>query len=402
MPDDFKHLVDTLHQHELGVVIEWLPAYFPGDSHGLVRFDGSPLYENASRRGVDQDWNTYLFDYGQPEVADFLVSNALFWLDDYHVDGLRMDSVSMMLHRYDPSRDGGRAPDLFGGREDLEAISLLRRINDRVHTEFPGAITIAVETTAWPAISRPTIAGGLGFDYAWDVGWAHDISSYMTRDPVERKACHDLLTFRTLYAFNENYILPLARGEPAGGSSSILARMPGDEWRKAANLRLLYGYMFAQPGKKLLSLGDEPGTEPTTTETAPQSGLARWIRDLNTTYRAEPALHMCDCRPDGFSWIDCNDVAQSVLCLLRKARANDALILVVCNFTPVPRHNYRVGVPRGGEWKEILNSDATIYGGSGQGNLGGVEASPINWHGQAWSVNLVLPPLAVVAFRNEA
>jgi len=409
-PHDFMSLIDTLHRRGLGVILDWVPAHFPNDEHGLTFFDGTHLYEHPDpRRGRQLEWNTSVFNFGKPEVANFLTSNALFWLDKYHADGLRVDAVASMLY-HDYSRKAGEwLPNEFGGRENLEAITLLRRVNERVHVEFPAAITFAEESTAWPMVSRPTNVGGLGFDYKWDLGWMHDTLDYMAHDPIERKDHHNRLTFRMLYAFTENFLLPLSHDEVVYGKRSLLNKMPGDAWQKFANLRLLFGYMFAQPGKKLMFMGDEFGQwnewnhdkalDWHLLDQPPHSGLKRWVRDLNTAYRAFPALHELDCHPDGFSWVDCNDVAQSVLSLLRRDRSTNDLVLVVCNFTPEPRHNYRVGVPRAGHWDEVLNGDATLYGGSGQGNIGGAKSNPVPWHGHPQSLNLTLPPLATVAFR---
>jgi len=411
-PHDFMFLVDTLHQRGIGVILDWVPAHFPRDEHGLGLFDGTHLYEHADpRRGHHQDWDTYIFNYGKPGVANFLISNALFWLDKYHVDGLRVDAVASMLYLDYSRKEGEWLPNEYGGRENLEAITLIRRVNERVHADYPDTLTFAEESTAWPMVSRPTNVGGLGFDYKWDLGWMHDTLSYMSHDPIERKDQHNRLTFRMLYAFSENFVLPLSHDEVVYGKGSLLRKMPGDDWQKFANLRLLFGYMYAQPGKKLLFMGDEFGqwrewdhdgsldwhllNEPR------NQGLKRWVRDLNTAYRAEKALHELDCHPDGFAWVDCNDVAQSVLCLLRKGRSEDDTILIACNFTPIPRHNYRVGVPFRGVWEEILNSDATLYGGSGQGNIGTVKTSPLSWHGYPQSLNLTLPPLGMVAFRHR-
>ena len=410
-PHDFMALVDTLHRRGLGVILDWVPAHFPNDEHGLTFFDGTHLYEHPDpRRGRQLEWNTSIFNFGKPGVANFLTSNALFWLDKYHVDGLRVDAVASMLY-HDYSRKAGEwLPNEFGGRENLEAITLLRRINERVHVEFPATITFAEESTAWPMVSRPTNVGGLGFDYKWDLGWMHDTLDYMAHDPAERKDHHNRLTFRMLYAFTENFVLPLSHDEVVYGKRSLLNRMPGDPWQQFANLRLLFGYMYAQPGKKLMFMGDEFGqwnewNHDTSLDwhlldQPLNQGLRRWVRDLNTAYRAFPALHELDCHPDGFSWVDCNDVAQSILSLLRRDRSTNDLVLIVCNFTPIPRHNYRVGVPRAGHWDEILNGDAPLYGGSGQGNIGGVKSAPIAWHGHPQSVNLTLPPLAMVAFRG--
>ncbi len=411
-PHDFMFLVDTLHQRGLGVILDWVPAHFPDDPHGLALFDGSHVFEHPDpRRGRHQDWDTYIFHYGKPGVANFLTSNALFWLDKYHIDGLRVDAVASMLY-LDYSRKAGEwLPNEYGGRENLEAIALLRHINERIHAEYPDTLTFAEDSTAWPMVSRPTNVGGLGFDYKWDLGWMHDTLDYLRYDPIERKNHHDRLTFRTLYAFAENFVLPLSHDEVVHEKGSLLQKMPGDDWQKRANLRLLFGYMFAQPGKKLMFMGDEFGQwsewnhdssldwhllqEPS------HQGLKRWVRDLNTTYRGEKALHELDCHPDGFSWIDCNDVGQSVLLMLRKGFSSDQAVVIACNFTPIPRHNYRVGVPRSGVWEEILNSDATIYGGSGKGNIGALKTSPVSWHGYPQSLNLILPPLAMVAFRRQ-
>ena len=413
-PDDFMAFVDTLHQRGIGVILDWVPAHFPRDEHGLGYFDGTHLYEHPDpRRGLHQDWDTAIFDYGRPGVAAFLISNAVFWLDKYHIDGLRVDAVASMLYLDYSRRDGQWLPNQYGGRENLDAVALLRRFNDRVHAEFPGVITIAEDSTAWPQVTRPPQVGGLGFDLKWDLGWMHDTLAFFGQDPIERKNHHNRLTFRMLYAFSERFVLPLSHDEVVHGKGSLLNKMPGDSWRKFANLRLLYGYMFTQPGKKLLFMGDEFGqwrewnhdtsldwhllSEPY------HAGLKRWVRDLNTAYRGEPALHELDCEPDGFAWIDCNDVEQSVLSMLRKPRSStsDDLILIACNFTPIPRHNYRVGAPRAGLWSELLNSDATLYGGSGQGNIGGLRTSPVSWHGHPQSLNLTLPPLGMVAFRSR-
>jgi 1,4-alpha-glucan branching enzyme len=407
-PLEFMFLVETLHQRGIGVILDWVPAHFPGDEHGLCHFDGTHLYEHSDPRlGRHQDWDTYIFNYGKPGVANFLISNALFWLDKYHIDGLRVDAVASMLYLDYSRKDGEWIPNEFGGRENLEAITLLRLFNERVHADYPGVVTFAEDSTAWPMVSRPTNVGGLGFDYKWDLGWMHDTLAYMSYDPIERKNHHNLLTFRMLYAFTENFVLALSHDEVVHEKGSLLDKMPGDEWRKFANVRLLMGYMYAQPGKKLLFMGDDFGqfrewNHDTSLdwhllEQPNHRGLARWVRDLNTLYRGERALHVLDCHPDGFSWIDCNDVAQSVICFLRKGGATDDPLLFVLNFTPVPRHNYRVGVPRAGTWQEILNSDATLYGGSGQGNIGSVKTSPVSWHGHFQSLNLILPPLAMIA-----
>jgi 1,4-alpha-glucan branching enzyme len=412
-PYDFMAMIDTLHQAGIGVILDWVPAHFPGDEHGLGFFDGTHLYEHADpRQGRHQDWDTFIFNYGRPQVANFLISNALFWLDKYHIDGLRVDAVASMLYLDYSRKDGEWVPNEYGGRENLEAISLLRRFNERVHAEFPGVLTIAEESTAWPMVSRPTNVGGLGFDLKWDMGWMHDTLSYMATDTLFRKHEHNKLTFRGLYAFTENFVLPLSHDEVVHGKGSLLGKMPGDPWQKFANVRLLFGYMFGQPGKKLMFMGCEFGqwrewnhdtsldwdllSEPL------HQGLRRWVRDLNTLYRGEPPLHELDCHPAGFLWVDPHDAEQSVVSLIRKGKSTEDLVLIVCNFTPIPRYNYRVGVPRSGHWEEILNGDATLYGGSGQGNIGGVNTTPVHWHGHPQSLNLTLPPLAMLALRWRA
>ncbi len=410
-PEDFMAFVDHLHGRGIGVILDWVPAHFPTDEHALGDFDGTHLYEHADpRQGFHQDWNTYIFNYGRPEVANFLISNALFWLDKYHIDGLRVDAVASMLYRDYSRKPGEWVPNEFGGRENLEAISLLRRVNEQVHSAFPGVLTIAEESTAWPMVSRRTDVGGLGFDLKWDLGWMHDSLHYFQEDPINRKYHHNNLTFRGLYAFTENFILPLSHDEVVYGKGSLLAKMPGDTWRKFANLRLLFGSMFAAPGKKLLFMGDEFGQgrewnhdgalEWDLLDDPNHSGLKRLVRDLNTLYRGVPALHELDTHPDGFRWVDADDSEQSVLSFLRQGHSSGETILFVANFTPVPRHNYRVGVPVSGHWAEILNSDAPIYGGSGQGNIGGVSTSPVSSHGQPRSLMLTVPPLAIVALRS--
>jgi 1,4-alpha-glucan branching enzyme len=362
--------------------------------------------------GEHRDWGTFIFNYGRTEVSNFLISNALFWLDKYHIDGLRVDAVASMLY-LDYSRQPGEwTPNRYGGRENLDAIAFLRRLNERVYADYPDVVTIAEESTAWPGVSRPTYLGGLGFGLKWDMGWMHDMLDYMALDPVHRKYHHDRLTFRMLYAFTENYVLPLSHDEVVHGKRSLLSKMPGDEWQKFANLRLLYGSMYAQPAKKLLFMGGEFGQWTEWNHDASldwhladyypmHRALARWVRDLNTLYRGEPGLHVYDCDPQGFEWIDCCDSEASVVSLLRKGKSPDDTIVVVANYTPVPRHNYRVGVPRGGYWEEVLNSDAPLYGGSGQGNLGGVTAAPVSCHGRDYLLNVTVPPLGIVFFKRK-
>jgi 1,4-alpha-glucan branching enzyme len=410
-PMDFMAMVDLLHQHDVGVIIDWVPAHFPTDGHALGYFDGTHLYEHSDpRQGFHPDWDTFIFNYGRPEVANFLISNALFWLDKYHIDGLRVDAVASMLYR-DYSREKGEwIANELGGRENLEAIALLKRVNELIHVQFPGVLTIAEESTSWPKVTRPPSEGGLGFDLKWDMGWMHDTLDYFQKDPIYRKHHHNQLTFRGLYAYSENFVLPLSHDEVVYGKGSLLNKMPGDAWRKFANVRLLFGYQFALPGKKMLFMGDDFGPwnewshdssldwhllgEPM------HAGLRRWVRDLNTLYRGSPELHELDHSPEGFTWIDASDAEQSVLSFVRKGHSTNAMILFVANFTPIPRINYRVGVPRAGHWPEILNGDADLYGGSGQGNIGGVSTTPVRAHGHEQSLNLTLPPLAVIALRS--
>jgi len=410
-PQDLMYLIDYLHQHGIGVILDWVPSHFPTDEHGLGYFDGTHLYEHADpRQGVHPDWNTLVFNYGRSEVQSFLLSNALFWLDKCHADGLRVDAVASMLYLDYGRKEGEWIPNEYGGRENLEAIGFLRRFNEEVYKRHPDVQTIAEESTAWPMVSRPTYVGGLGFGLKWDMGWMHDTLEYMSQDPIFRKYHHNQLTFRMLYAFHENFILPLSHDEVVYGKGSLLGKMPGDDWHRFANLRLLFGSMYAQPAKKLLFMGGEFGQwrewahdeslQWDLLQYAPHAGLRRWVTELNRLYRSEPALHELDCHPQGFEWIDCHDAASSVVSVTRKGKSTDDIVLVACNFTPVPRHNYRVGAPRGGFWREILNSDARDYGGSGQGNLGGVEAVPIGLHGRPYSFTLTLPPLAAVFFKH--
>ena len=411
-PQDFMYLIDRLHQEGIGVILDWVPSHIPNDEHGLGFFDGTHLYEHDDpRQGIHPDWNSFIFNYGRNEVRSFLLSNALFWLETYHADGLRVDAVASMLYLDYSRKKGEWIPNEYGGRENLEAISFLRRFNKEVYKNYPQVQTIAEESTSWPMVSRPTYVGGLGFGLKWDMGWMHDTLRYMSKDPLYRKFHHNLLTFRLLYAFHENFMLPLSHDEVVHGKGSLLGKMPGDDWQKFANLRLLFGYMYAQPGKKLIFMGGEFGQlrewsheeslEWHLLQYGPHAGLQRWVQDLNQLYRGEPALHEADSEPAGFEWIDCNDNDSSTISLLRKGRSSDDLLLIVCNFTPIPRPNYRVGAPRGGFWKEILNSDAWNYGGSGCGNMGGAEAAPIALHGRPYMLNLTLPPLAAVFLKSE-
>jgi 1,4-alpha-glucan branching enzyme len=410
-PQDLMYLIDALHQAGIGVILDWVPSHFPTDEAALGRFDGTHLYEHGDpRQGLHPDWNSFIFNYGRHEVRSFLLSSALFWLGKFHADMLRVDAVASMLYLDYSRRPGEWIPNRHGGHENLEAIDLLRRLNREVYARFPDVQTIAEESTAFPMVSRPTHLGGLGFGLKWDMGWMNDTLQYMGRDPIHRKYHHGQLTARLHWAFGENYMLPLSHDEVVHGKGSLWARMPGDAWRKHAQLRLLLGYMYALPGKKLLFMGSELA-EPVEWSHEREldwellglpahKGVQRWVRDLNTCYRAEPALHELDCDPAGFAWIDGADAEQSALAFLRRDRAGRE-IAVVCNFTPVPRHDYRLGVPRVGHWRELLNSDAELYGGSNQGNLGGVRSEPLAWHGQPQSIRATLPPLAICFFRAE-
>jgi 1,4-alpha-glucan branching enzyme len=411
-PQDFKYLVDVLHQHGVGVILDWVPSHFTTDEHGLGYFDGTHLFEHADpRQGIHPDWNSFIFNYGRDEVRSFLLSSALYWLDEYHIDGLRVDAVASMLY-LDYSREEGEwITNQYGGNENLEAIDFLRRFNSEVYAAFPDVQTIAEESTAWPMVSRPTYLGGLGFGMKWDMGWMHDTLQYISKEPVHRAHHHNQLTFRALYAFTENYCLPLSHDEVVHGKGSLIGKMPGDDWQKFANLRLLLGYMYATPGKKLLFMGGEIAQWSEWNHEASldwhlldypaHAGVQRFVAAAGDLYRREPALHELDCDPAGWEWIDASDWQQSVVTFLRRARDREDTLVVACNFTPVPRNNYLVGVPRGGYWREIMNSDATEYGGSGVGNLGGVDSSPIGIHGRPYSVNLTLPPLGIVILKPE-
>jgi 1,4-alpha-glucan branching enzyme len=410
-PQDFKFLVDHLHQQEIGVILDWVPSHFPSDEHGLAYFDGTHLYEHADpRQRIQPDWNSYVFNYGRNEIRSFLISSAMHWLEEYHADGLRVDAVASMLYLDYSRKEGEWIPNKYGGRENLDAIDFLRQFNTAVYARQPDVQTIAEESTAWPMVARPVYVGGLGFGLKWDMGWMHDTLSYMQQDPVHRKYHHGQLTFRMIYAFNENFVMPLSHDEVVHSKGSLLAKMPGDEWQKLANLRLLLAYMYASPGKKLLFMGTElgPWEEWRHDEELPwhllddpqRRALERWLTALNVAYRNEPALHALDCDPNGFEWIDTNDSERSVISFLRKSPGGREQIAVVCNFTPVPRYNYRIGAPRGGFWRELLNSDASEHGGSGHGNLGGVEASPVPCFGRMQSLTLTLPPLGAVFLKS--
>jgi 1,4-alpha-glucan branching enzyme len=412
-PQDFMYLVDVLHQRGIGVILDWVPAHFPSDEHGLGYFDGTHLYEHADPRlGFHPDWKSCIFNYGRNEVRSFLISSALFWLDKYHIDGLRVDGVASMLYR-DYSRKAGEwIPNEYGGRENLEAVSLLRDMNSAVYGNFPDVQTIAEESTAWPLVSRPTYVGGLGFGFKWDMGFMHDTLHYLALAPIHRKFHHNELTFRSVYAFQENFVLPLSHDEVVHGKGSLLGKMPGDEWQRFANLRLLFAYMFAQPGKKLLFMGGEIGQSSEWNHDSSvawhllqhglHAGVQRLVTDLNRLYRAEPALHVFDSEPRGFEWIAGNDIEQSVFAFMRLGAKATPPVIVVCNFTPVPRYGYRVGVPIAGNYVELLNSDAHVYGGSDVGNSGRVQAEREPCHGRPYSLNLTLPPLAALWLKPEA
>jgi 1,4-alpha-glucan branching enzyme len=411
-PQDFMFLIDHLHQHGIGVVLDWVPSHFPSDGHGLAYFDGTHLFEHSDlRKGFHPDWKTLIFNYGRNEVRSFLLSSAMFWLDRYHADGLRVDAVASMLYLDYSRKEGEWLPNQFGGRENLEAIEFLRQFNQEAYREHPDIQTVAEESTAWPMVSKPIYLGGLGFGLKWDMGWMHDTLEYFKHDPIHRKYHHNLLTFRMLYGFTENFVLPLSHDEVVHGKGSLIGKMAGDEWQRFANLRLLFGYMFAQPGKKLLFMGGEWGQvrewahesslEWHVLQYPVHSGMQRWVEQLNRVYAEQPALHHLDNEPEGFEWIDCNDSATSTISLLRKGGAPIQNIVVVCNFTPVPREGFRLGVPRGGFWRELLNSDAEEYGGSGIGNLGGVQAENEPAHGRPHSLKLTLPPLSALFLKAE-
>jgi len=410
-PQDFMYFVDYLHQRGLGVILDWVPSHFPADEHGLARFDGTHLYEHADpRQGFHPEWNSSIFNYGRAEVRNFLASSALFWLDTYHIDALRVDAVASMLY-LDYGRQAGEwIPNRFGGHENLEAVEFLKQLNLAAYRDHPDTQTIAEESTAWPMVSRPTHLGGLGFGLKWNLGWMHDTLKYLQHDPIHRKYHHSRLTFSIWYAFSENFVLPLSHDEVVHGKGSIIGRMPGDDWQRFAGVRLLYGYMWTHPGKKLLFMGGEfaqrrewhheESLEWHVLQYPLHEGVQRWVRDLNRLYRATPALHELDFSEAGFAWVDCADADISVISYLRMASAGPP-VLAVCNLTPVPRPDYRLGVPRAGRWREVLNSDALEYGGSGQGNLGGVVTEPVADHGHPQSLRVRLPPLAVLVLMPE-
>lgn len=409
-PEDFMAFVDLCHRHGVGVILDWVIAHFPKDTHGLGRFDGTALYEHLDpRKGEHPHWGSYIFNYGRCEVRSFLLSNAFFWLEKYHIDALRVDAVASMLYLDYGRREGEWVPNRFGGRENLEAIDFLRFLHERVYTAFPGIATIAEESTAWPGVTLPPYAGGLGFLFKWNMGWMNDVLLYMSKDPIYRKYHHTNLTFPIWYAFSENFILPLSHDEVVHGKQSLLEKMPGDDWQKFANLRLLLSLMFGYPGKKLLFMGGEFGQRREWNhdtsldwfllEYEPHRKLHAFVRDLNHLYLRERALWECDSRREGFEWIDCHDAEHSVIAFIRKSRDLDDFLVFALNFTPVPRFAYRVGVPRPGFYEEVLNSDSALYWGSNLGNLGGVWAESIPSHGRPYSLLLTLPPLSCCVFK---
>ena len=411
-PQDFMYLIGYLHQKDIGVILDWVPSHFPDDIHGLVFFDGTYLYEHSDpKKGYHPDWKSYIFNYGRNEVRNFLLNSALFWLEKYHADGLRVDAVASMLYLNYGRKEGEWIPNKYGGKENLEAISFLKKMNEVVYEKHPDVQTIAEESTAWPMVSRPVYLGGLGFGMKWNMGWMHDTLDYFSHDPVLRKYRQNQLTFSIIYAFHENFVLSLSHDEVVYGKGSLLGKMPGDDWQKFANLRLLFGYMYCHPGKKLVFMGGEFGQKQ---EWYHEEGLnwdlfedrrhfelRRWVRDLNRFLVSEPAFYEQDFETEGFEWIDTSDSEESVISFVRKGRSKNDIMLIVCNLTPVPRHSYRVGVPGSGCWKEILNSDAKEYGGSGQGNFGEVDSVPVICNKRYNSVLLTLPPLGIVVFRRE-
>jgi 1,4-alpha-glucan branching enzyme len=412
-PDDFAYFVDTLHRHGYGVILDWVPAHFPNDFHGLGYFDGTHLYEHSDPRlGEHRDWGTKIFNYGRPEVRNFLFGNALFWLDRYHIDGLRVDAVASMLY-LDYSREPGDwVPNAYGGNENLEAIDFLKRLNELCHREHPGVLTAAEESTSWTGVSRPTYLGGLGFSLKWNMGWMNDTLGYFSKDPVYRKYEHGSLTFSMIYAFTENFILPLSHDEVVHGKGSLLDKMPGDLWQKCANLRLLYGYMYGHPGKKLLFMGDEiaqwrewrhdESIDWHLLQWPDHQGILRLVCDLNALYRSQPALYQLDFEWQGYEWLELHDWENSVIAFLRRAKNPGDFIVVVCNFTPVIRDHYRIGVPEGGFYRELLNTDSKSYAGSNVGNQGGVWGVDQPHAGRPFHLSLRLPPLGVLFLKRSA
>lgn len=411
-PQDFMYFVDYMHQKGIGVILDWVPSHFPTDEYGLGYFDGTHLYEHEDKRqGFHPDWKSAIFNFGRNEVRNFLISNAFFWLDKYHADGLRVDAVASMLY-LDYSRKAGEwIPNEYGGRENIEAINFLKRFNEMVYKEFPGVQTIAEESTSWPMVSKPIYMGGLGFGMKWNMGWMHDALDYCSQDPIYRKYHHNKLTFGLLYAFTENFMLPFSHDEVVHGKGSLLNKMPGDDWQKFANLRLLFGFMYTHPGKKLIFMGGEIGQgrewnfnnsiEWDLLQYPLHAGVQKWVKDLNTFYKKEKAFYEIDFDSRGFEWIDCNDIEGSTIAFMRNCSDPKEAIAVVCNFTPVPRYDYTIGLPSDGYWAEMLNSDAAVYGGSGIGNLGGVEAYMSPSHGYQYQAKITLPPLGIVVLKKQ-
>ena len=409
-PEEFMQLIDTLHQNNIGVILDWVPSHYPGDEHGIYKFDGTYLYEHADpRKGFHPDWKSYIFNYGRNEVRSFLISNALFWLDLYHIDGLRVDAVASMLY-LDYSRKAGEwIPNQFGGNENLEAISFLKEFNETVYANFPDAVTIAEESTAWPGVSKPTYLGGLGFGQKWMMGWMHDTLQYFKKESIHRKYHQNEITFSVMYAFTENFMLPLSHDEVVHGKGSLLGRMPGDEWQRFANLRLLFGYMFTHPGTKLVFMGGEIGQSGEWShdksldwhllQYAPHAGIKTFMSELNVHYRSEPALYHYAFDQRGFQWIDYSDSENSVIAYQRKSDKKEDLLIVVCNFTPETRQHYRIGVPVRGKWREVFNTDNLKYGGSGVLNIGDLVTSPVKYHHQDYSVSITLPPLGMTVLK---
>jgi 1,4-alpha-glucan branching enzyme len=406
-PDELREFVDRMHQNGIGVILDWVPAHFPRDDFALARFDGTALYEHADpRRGSHPDWGTLIFNYGRHEVRNFLLSSALFWLREYHADGIRVDAVASMLY-LDYSREGGEwVPNEFGGNEDLDAVSFLKEMNEVVYGREPGIVSVAEESTAWPGVSRPTYLGGLGFGFKWNMGWMHDTLGYFGQDPIYRRYHHHELTFSLMYAFSENFVLPLSHDEVVHGKGSLYEKMAGDRWQRFANLRALYAYMWAHPGKKLLFMGGEIAQEREWShersldwhllEQREHSGIQALVRDLNRAYRDEPALWELDSDPAGFRWLEANDASDNVVAFARRSADGERVLVVVANFSPVPRGPFRLGLPRASRWREVLNTDSSFYGGSDVGNLGGIQPEPVPWHDQPFSAELTLPPLAAI------
>jgi 1,4-alpha-glucan branching enzyme len=410
-PEDLMFLVDRCHAEGIGVILDWVPAHFPRDSYALEYFDGTHLYEHQDpRQGIQKDWDTLIFNYGRTEVRNFLVANALFWLDKYHMDGLRIDAVASMLYLDYSRKDGEWIPNRYGGRENLEAINFIKNLNTKIYERFPGVVTIAEESTAWPGVTLPVHLGGLGFMFKWNMGWMHDMLTFMSKDPVHRRYHMDMLTFALLYAFHENFILPLSHDEVVHGKASLLSKMPGDDWQKFANLRLLLGYMYGEPGKKTLFMGAELGQREEwghdhqlqwhLLEYEPHKGLRRFVMDLNRIYISEPAMHELDFQPEGFDWIDFRDADSTVVSFIRKGESPDQILVFMFNFTPVPKVNYRIGAPESGYYRELINSDAACYGGSNMGLQGGTSSEPVPWHGRSCSLRLTLPPLGMLILKH--